>query len=116
MSDEPKKSDLERTQELLDFLMGVFPDRYKIPKKQRPKLTREQAFTVIWYLGNQYWQVTDHVEKCDVCGALYDAHREGACLDYGRAPYSFCDNCISSEEFHKKNRRNPDKEARKEYT
>lgn len=114
MSDE-KPDDLERTEELFRFLQGTTPEGYKIKRSQLPKLTADQAWTVIWYLGNQYWQVTDHIERCCVCGDLYDSHRSGECLDFGSPPYHFCDNCRDKEAYVRKMRRHPDKEQRREY-
>lgn len=90
---ERLRDPLERTQELFDLLQGTLPDGYKIPRLERPKLTADQAWTVIWYLGNQYWQVTDHIDRCDVCGSLYNTYQEGHCLDYGKPPYNFCESC-----------------------
>lgn len=105
-------NDLERTEELFAFLQGTLPEGYKVPKKDRPKLTADQAWTVIWYLGNLYWQVTDRIERCGVCGSLYHTHREGDCLDYGKPPCFFCGNCMASEEYRRKaaDKRNPDHE------
>jgi hypothetical protein len=109
------KDDLELTEELFAFLQGEIPDGYTISKRNVPKLTADQAWTVIWYLGNEYWQVPDFIERCDLCGNLFHTHREGACLDYGKAPYDFCDNCMNSQEYDRKARRNPDREWRKTY-
>lgn len=102
MSEENDK-DLERTQELYDFLQGRAPFAIKNPDGI-PRLTPEQAWTVIWYLGNQHWQVTDRVDRCGVCGALYHSWQEGECLDFGKAPYHFCDDCMTGEEANKKRR------------
>lgn len=109
MSEENDK-DLERTQELYDFLQGKMPEGTHVTRSHRPKLTPAQAWTVVWYLGNQYWQVTDRVEKCCVCGDLYHTWQDGACLDYGKAPYHFCGNCMDGEEYARKSksRLNPD--------
>jgi hypothetical protein len=116
MKTEEKQIDpLEQTQEIFDFLQGKIPDGYKIPRKKIPKLNAEQAWTVLWYLQNLYWQPTDSIERCDVCEQLYNTWAEGSCLDYGKAPYSFCNNCINSAEYVKKMRRNPDAEERKRY-
>lgn len=111
-----KKSDLEMTEELLEFLQGNMPEGTFVPHKTRARLTREQAWTVIWYLGNQYWQVTDHIEKCDICGSLYDTWSEGSTLDYGKFPYSFCGSCQDGEDWFKKatSRSNPDKKERQQ--
>lgn len=71
MSEENDK-DLERTQELYDFLQGKMPEGTHVARSHRPNLPPAQAWTVIWYLGNQYWQVTDRVEKCCVCDSCMD--------------------------------------------
>jgi len=99
---ERKPTDLERTQELYDFLQGTVPKEYRIPESEMPKLTADQAWTVVWYLGNLYWQVKDYIERCDVCGDLYNSESEGTCLDYGDAPYYFCDDCEWGEEAEQK--------------
>lgn len=83
-----------------------------IKRRNQPHLTANQAWTVIWWLGNKYWQVTDRVERCNVCGALYHSWEEGDCLDYGKAPYNFCDNCMQTDTWLKKAKRNPDKSLR----
>lgn len=112
---EPERTELERTNDLFAFLQGEVPKGHKYKRSHQPKLTADQAWTVIWYLGNEYWQVPDYIERCDVCGDLYDSQREGSCLDYGKAPYGFCDSCENGEEYVKKMRRHPDKQLRKEY-
>ena len=108
----PDKTDLEKSEELFQFLQGNMPDGYQITKSRRPKLTADQAWTVIWYLGNQYWRVPDRIERCDVCGGLFDAHSEGDCLDFGKSPTHFCESCMSSDEYGKKLQSplNPDRE------
>ena len=110
MSEENDK-DLERTEELFQFLQGNVPEGYTIRRGHLPKLTADQAWTVVWYLGNQYWQVTDRVDRCDVCGALYHSWQEGHCLDYGRKPYHFCESCMETDEFTRKqnSRSNPER-------
>lgn len=107
--------DLNKTKELYEFLQGKIPDGCKIPRGQVPKMTPDQAWTVIWWLANQYWQVTDRVEKCDVCGDLYHTWHEGHCLDFGNLPYSFCESCMGTEQFAKKERSrlNPERQIAK---
>lgn len=107
-----ERSDLARAQELHEFLQGNIPEGYRLGRGNRPKLTAKQAWTVIWYLGNQFWKVPDHIERCDLCGGLYDSHNAGDCLDYGKGPYHFCDSCMWTETYHKKAMRNPDKSLR----
>lgn len=96
------KDDLEKTEELFEFLQGRALDGYEIPKAEMPRLTPDQAWTAIWYLGNQYWQVTDKIERCCVCGTLYDTWQSGTCIGEGEPPYHFCDNCIYTEDYERK--------------
>lgn len=110
-----KIDDLAKTVELFDFLQGKLPEGFKISRSHMPKLTPDQAWTVIWYLGNQYWQVPDHIERCCICGDLYNSEAEGECLDYGKSPYHFCESCRHGDAYVKKMRRNPDKEQKKQY-
>ena len=93
-----KKTDLERSEELYAFLQGNIPEGYKIPDGEIPRLDAEQAWTVIWYLGNLYWQVTDHVERCESCGELYNTEEGGEYREPDEAPVGApsghrCDNC-----------------------
>ncbi len=97
-----KPDDLQVVEELFAFLQGTVPDGHIIEADHVPKLTDDQAWTVIWYLGNLYRQVSDHISRCDVCGCLYDTEREGECLDYGAEPYHFCENCVYTDEYETK--------------
>ena len=103
MSDK-NETDRKNTEELYDFLQGTIPDGYSIEPSHIPHLTPDQAWTVIWYLGNKYWQVTDRVARCEICGAIYNEWCEGECLDGGPAPYHFCGNCLDGEEAQQKRR------------
>ena len=107
-----ERSALDRTEELFRFLQGTLLEGYRIPADDIPRLTDDQAWTVIWFLGNQYWQVTDYIERCEVCGCLYDSKSEGAYLDYGEAPYHFCDDCIYTTEYECKAANDPETKAR----
>lgn len=115
MSDKERRNDLDATKELFFFLQGQIPDGYFLKKRCIPRLTPDQAWMVVWYIQNQYRQFHDGIARCGVCGSLYDSWSEGACLDYGKAPYYFCDSCMRSEDYDKKMRRNPDKELRRDY-
>jgi hypothetical protein len=111
-------NDLERTQKLYEFLQGQIPEGYTVSRKLIPRLTAAQAWTVVWYLGNQYWKVPDTVERCDVCGDLFHTWQSGTCLDYGKAPYHFCDDCMGGDEYAKKSksRLNPENKLHHEQT
>lgn len=105
--------DLANTEELFAFLQGIVPDNVRIPQDKMPELSAEQAWNVIWYLGNKYWRVTDVIERCEVCGDLYDSEQGGGWLGFGEAPYSFCDGCYTGPEAVEKILRHPE-EARKQ--
>lgn len=90
-------TDLDRMQQLYDFLQGTVPKGYQISEADVPHLSADQAWTVCWYLGNQYWQVSDEIERCEVCGVLYDSRSEGTVVDDG-PPYSLCDECSATQE------------------
>ena len=113
---ERPDDDLARIQELFEFLQGRVPDGYHV--SDAPALTPEQAWTVIWYLGNTYERVPDYIERCDICGALYNSEGEGDVLDYdtpdsgGKEPYHFCGSCMEKDEWHHKACFDPDEESR----
>ena len=100
------ETELEKTQRLLNFLLGETDDCV-MKDDHRPNLSLDQAWTVIWWLGNEYWQVPAHIEKCDICGDLYDAHESGHGLDFGAAPYFFCEDCLDSDPYKAKSKMIP---------
>ena len=85
------RTDLEFVTELIDFLQGTVPEGYKIPADKVPRLTAEQAYTVYWYLSNQYRKVPDNIRQCDACGELFDENSEGTKSE--TPPYDLCDDC-----------------------
>ena len=89
---EKNTEDLAKAKTLFAFLQGDVPDGYHIATDKVPHLTEDQAWIVIWYLGNLFWQVPDTVERCGVCGALFHSECEGGYTDNG-PPYHFCDGC-----------------------
>lgn len=89
---DKKPSDLDRSQELFDFLQGKVPEGYEISQESIPRLSPEQAWTVVWYLGGLYWQVSDYIERCNGCGRLFDTLSEGGHSDKGPL-YHFCESC-----------------------
>jgi len=102
--------DLTNTKKLFALLQGTVPDDCRIAQDSVPHLTPDQAWTVIWWLGNQYWQVPDHIERCDICGDLHDTEAGGECLDGGEPPYSVCDECICDESVEAKRATKPTEE------
>lgn len=93
-NEEKQPDPLEKTEELFNFLQGVVPSGYSV--LHPPNLSADQAWTVLWFIQNQYFQFPDHIERCDVCGRLYNSDAEGDVLDYGEPPHSFCDSCTYS--------------------
>lgn len=100
-----ERDDLETTEDLFSLLQGTLPKGYEIPDDHIPKLSADQAWTVIWYLQGLYWQPGDAIDRCEVCGDLYDSGCEGDSLDYGEPPYHFCVPCMASEAYTEKEQR-----------
>lgn len=98
---------VEVIDQLHRFLQGEVPEGYRICDSRVPKLTADQAWTVIWYVQELHQQLSDEIERCDVCGEIYNSAIGGDCLDYGEAPYHFCDGCYYSEEHRVKAEQQP---------
>ena len=47
----------------------------------RPKLSRNKAWNLIWFLQEVTQCLPSHIERCDKCGQLYDSDKEGYHLD-----------------------------------
>lgn len=67
--------DLQWINEFYNFLQGELPGNISIKKKL--KLSRQQAFSVIWYLQEHFPLLPDHIEQCSNCGCLYDSYSQG---------------------------------------
>ena len=66
-------------EEFYSFLQGGdAPKGYSL--SLRPKLTPEQAFTVIYVMQERMHILTDEIEKCDGCDSLYLSDRQGCTL------------------------------------
>ena len=70
--------DLEKMEELYNFLMGKkIPAEIKIGKHCQPKLTPKKAFTVIWFLQEYFAVLPISIELCDNCHDLFDSDNCG---------------------------------------
>jgi len=97
-----KQTETEVVEQLYEFLQGTVPAGYRIVPERVPKLTADQAWTVILYVQELRLQLSDEIDRCDVCGDIYDSRAEGTCLDYGDSPYHFCGACEYSDEYQDK--------------
>lgn len=77
-NDKREDSDLEKINEFYRFLTGEeMPDKISIRKGHKPNMSEKKAFAIIWYLQEHLSVLPDHIERCDVCGELYDEHSSG---------------------------------------
>ena len=85
---------LDQVDELNIFLQGKgLPDGIELkPKKTIPKLTEDQAWSVIWFLQEHLRVLPDVYEKCDVCGDLYNSEEGGMYQE--KKPYHRCEGCL----------------------
>ena len=75
-----KKLTLESVEELMEMLTGGdLPDGMTM--NDQPKLSRDSAFSVVWYLQEHLRIIPDNYELCVVCGELYDSYRGGHTID-----------------------------------
>lgn len=84
-----KPDDVDRVRELFSFLQGTVPPGYHVQDERVPQLTADQAWAVVWYVQELHWQVPDSIERCDLCGELFDSDAEGGYTDDG-PQHDFC--------------------------
>ena len=83
-----KMLDFEQTQELMSMLTeGWLPEGWSLT--HQPKLTPEEAFSVIYFLQEYLRVIPDHFEQCCICKELYDAGCEGYSIDGTDDPDEF---------------------------
>ena len=83
-------TDVEKLAEFHRFLTGEeIPEGLKIGNA--PALSKQQAFSVIWYLQEHLPVFPDNIDMCSYCGELYDSDKEGLyCED---AALHYCGHC-----------------------
>src|SRR4051812_47508295 len=81
MTEKPKTSPqwIERIRELHQFLQGNLPEGVKV--RRPPRLTADQAWTVIWFVQEGMRAIPDHFERCSMCGDIFDSYSEGIYID-----------------------------------
>ncbi len=77
---QQEQDELEKIEELMDMLTGdQLPEGMNI--KCQPRLSRRQAFSVVWFLQEHMNILPDNVEMCNICEELFDALSEGFIID-----------------------------------
>jgi hypothetical protein len=84
MNDKDSTIELENINEFYKFLQGEIPKSIKMTKKSRPNLTKEQAFSVIWFLQEHMQVLPERFEYCNGCQRMFDTHDEGYSVYRGR--------------------------------
>jgi hypothetical protein len=90
---------LEQVEDLVTMLTGG--DTGGVHLAHQPALTREQAFSVLYYLQEVLFLVPNHYEMCAKCKLLYDSGNGGGvrqednallCGDCAQG-YDMCESC-----------------------
>jgi formylmethanofuran dehydrogenase subunit E len=77
-NDNRTDSDIEKVREFYRFLTGEeTPEKISIVKGYKPKMSEKKAFSIIWYLQEHLSIFPDNIERCDICGELFDTNSEG---------------------------------------
>ena len=95
-NDSKDWEDLEWVDEFYSFLQGELPKGITMPNN--PKLSKDQAFNVIWYLQEHFPLIPDQIDRCDVCGTLYDSYSSGWYTEHSneKGHHNFCDTSCES--------------------
>jgi len=81
----PNDIPLEDVEALYKFLQGEVPECLQIDYP--PKLSEQEAFSIIYYLQEVLFLLPDRYERCDKCGDLYDSNQEGATISEDSEPH-----------------------------
>ena len=79
---------LKKVNEFYEFLTG-----YNVPEGtfKSPKLSKNKAFAIIYYLQDHLPIFPNTIEKCCKCGDLFDINQEGGIDKKGE---HYCGSCI----------------------
>ena len=84
----------EQINELYNFLAnGELPGGMIMPS--RPKLGKNKAFNVIWFLQEHLKILPDKYEQCCRCKDIYDTWSEGEYIE--KSDRHYCDACIPNK-------------------
>jgi formylmethanofuran dehydrogenase subunit E len=77
-NDNRTDSDIEKVREFYRFLTGEeMPEKISMGRGHAPKMSEKKAFSIIWYLQEHLSIFPDTIERCSVCGELFDTNSEG---------------------------------------
>lgn len=97
MSETTERSDLEEIEEFYKLLVEhEIPDGYRMPNLP-PRMTGEQAFSLIWFLQERLRCLPDNIKRCGCCDSLADEHSEF--VRYVKSKKEFlCESCYQAEQ------------------
>lgn len=72
--------DTNEVQEFYDWLQGK-RDIDRMYFVENPKLSKEAAFSVIYYLQERLGILEDKYELCQECDCIFDSDCEGTCIN-----------------------------------
>ena len=91
-NDNRTDSDIEKVREFYRFLTGEkMPEKISMRRGHAPKMTEKKAFAIIWYLQEHLSIFPDTIERCSVCGELFDSYSEG--IYWQTKGKHYCDVC-----------------------
>lgn len=77
-NDNRTDSDIEKVREFYRFLTGEeTPETILLTRGHAPKMSEKKAFSIIWFLQEHLSVFPDSIERCDVCGELFDYSSDG---------------------------------------
>jgi len=81
---------LEQVQQFMSLLTGDWlPDHWTFDNV--PKITRREAFVVIYFLQEYLPVLPNHYEQCSVCEEMYDSEYDGFTIDADAEPSGWHD-------------------------
>lgn len=86
---EPVVDELSRVEQFHEFLQGRLPDGVEVG--HLPKLSADEAFTVIWFLQEVSEIISSSIEMCSYCGTLFDSDADGHIGEAGNYCSAMCE-------------------------
>jgi len=91
---EIEEEELTRINKLYEYLQGKLP---KGVTCYAPKLSREQAISIIWFLQEITGCLPQKYEQCSVCEEIYNSESEGHYSELTKEHY--CEYCLHAAPF-----------------